>query len=104
MRPPDQSGEARGARSLRGAHLQGWPGLAGGLFRSVRLTIEPILTGVVARLDLDQADVQSGIPLGWETERPGDVDGADDPVRLQVIGNRVAGANLDPAAGSGKLA
>src|SRR5207237_1074163 len=60
-----------------GAGQQGRRGLAFVAFFDMRITIEPFLAGVRARLDLDQSNVQPGIPIRGEGQRAGDVNGAD---------------------------
>src|SRR5260370_31897839 len=68
------------------------------------VAVETVLAGVVAGLDLDQADVEAGVTVVRETESAGHVDGPDDPIRLQIIGDRVSLANLDTGACNWDLA
>src|SRR5262249_37854408 len=53
---------------------------------------------------LDESHIESGVLVAGEGKRAGDMDGANQLLRLQIVGDRVTGTNLDPGTGAGNLA
>src|SRR5262249_14730897 len=100
---PDEGGVPGRDGLFGGAGLEGELHLARLDQGDVSITIEAVLAGVVARLDLDQADAQPGVAVAGEGERPGNVDRADHRIGLDVVKDRVPRADLDPGAGGGDL-
>src|SRR5205085_1456260 len=66
------------------ADFQRGPWLVGRDLGQVGVAVEAVLTGVVARLNFDETDVQQRVAVGGEGEGAGDVDGADDVGRFGV--------------------
>ena len=67
----------------------------------VGVAVEAVLAGVVAGLDLDEADVEPRVLVAGEAQRAGDVDGADRLVGLDVVDDDVSGADLHAGPGAG---
>ena len=63
----------------------------------VGVAVEAVLAGVVAGLDLDQADVEPGVAVAGEAQRAGDVDRADDRVGGDVVDGPCARRGPGPA-------
>src|SRR5207247_3157688 len=87
-------------RTFRRADEQGGRCSAGVGRRQVSLAVEALLFGAVARLNLDEADVEARVAVVGKHKRPCDVERADHLVGADVIQDGVAGANLDFISGS----
>ena len=103
-RQADEGGVLRRNRSVCRANFQRRPGRPRFRFDGVGVAVNAMLAAVVPGLDLDQAHVQPCVAIPSKRQRAGDVDRADDLVRFQVVGDRVAGADLDPGASGWQLA
>ena len=103
-REPDQGGPPGRDRPRAGADLKGGAGEGGVGGRAVGLAVEPCFAGVVAGLNLDQADAQPGVAVGVEGQGAGDVDRPDGLINGRVKCDCVAGADLDAVAGPGRPA
>ena len=68
------------------------------------VAIEAVLAGVVAGLDLDQADVEHRVHVGRKRQRAGNVDEADHLLGFNVIKDDVAFADLHSRPGCRDLA
>jgi hypothetical protein len=78
------------------ANVQGRPRLAGRRLLEVDITVEAVVRGVVAGLDLDEAYVETGVAVGSEGQRAGDVDRSDGRVGHDIVDDAVSRADLDP--------
>ena len=76
-------------------------GVGGG---QVGLTVEALFAVFLAALNFDESNGQTSVLVGSETQGAGHVDRADRGVRLDVVEDSMAGANLDASAGAGDLA
>lgn len=60
---------------------------------AVGVAVESVFAVSIARLNLDEADVQDCVPVRIERERAGDVDRADDGLGLRVVDDTVPRAD-----------
>ena len=86
------------------ADFEGRPFRPGIGRRQVGLAVEAFLAGLLAGLDLDEADVEAGVLVGGEGERAGDVDAADRLLGVHIVDDAMPGTNLDTRSGSGRFA
>src|SRR6516225_11492809 len=63
------------------------------------IAVEAVFGVVVPSLNLDQTDIELGIPVRSEGQRAGDVQRAKRMFGLHVVDDDVALAHLDPGAG-----
>ena len=74
---PDQRRAIRVDRPLRRADLQRRPRPARRRVRQMGVAVEAVLAGIVARLDLDQPDIEPRVLVAGERQRPRHVNQAD---------------------------
>ena len=72
--------------------------------RQVRVTVEAVFAGVVARLNFDEADHQLCFAVGGESQRTGHMDGADDLLAFAVVDDGVSSTDLNPGIRAWDLA
>ena len=71
----------------------------------VGIAVEAVFTGVVAGLDLDETHFEQRIAVAGKSQRAGDMNRADGNRFgfLEIVGDAVAGADLDLGGGTGHL-